>query len=40
MKEARNAAFEFLKEIARGVVNLTPEQCRQFSLSENVKEQQ
>jgi len=40
MKGARNAAVEFLKEIARGVVNLAPEQSRNFSLSEKVKEQQ
>jgi len=40
MKEARKAAFEFLKEIARSVVSLTPEQSRQFSLTERVKEQQ
>jgi len=40
MRGARNAAVEFLKEIARCVVNLTPEQSRQFSLNDKVKEQQ
>jgi len=39
MIEARKAAVEFLKEIARGVVNLTPEQIRQFSVNQQVKGQ-
>ena len=39
MKEARRTAVEFLKEIARGVVDLTPEQSHQFSFIEKVKEQ-
>jgi hypothetical protein len=39
MKEARKAAFEFFKEIARGVINLAPEQSRQLSLYEKVKRQ-